>query len=59
VTGIDDPRLRVELADQGDGVHFEVFVPLAPGAHRMRIVVADEARNEAEDTFLIDLPALH
>lgn len=59
VTGIDDPRVRVELADQGDGVHFEAFVPLAPGAHRMRIVVADEARNEAEDTFTIDLPALH
>jgi Ca-activated chloride channel family protein len=59
VTGVDDPRLRVELADQGDGVHFEAFVPLAPGVHRMRVVVADEARNEAEDTFTIDLPALH
>jgi Ca-activated chloride channel family protein len=56
VSAVADPRLRVELADQGDGVHFEAFVPLAPGAHRMRIVVADEARNEADDTFTIDVP---
>jgi Ca-activated chloride channel family protein len=59
VTAVDDPRVRVELADQGDGVHFELLVPLAPGVHRMRIVVADEARNEAEDTFTVDVPALH
>jgi Ca-activated chloride channel family protein len=59
VTAVDDPRVRVELADQGDGVHFEALVPLAPGVHRMRIVVADEARNEAEDTFTVDVPALH
>jgi Ca-activated chloride channel homolog len=59
VTAVDDPRVRIELADQGGGVHFEALVPLAPGRHRMRIVVADEARNEAEDTFTVDLPALH
>jgi Ca-activated chloride channel family protein len=59
VTAVDDPRVRVELADQGDGVRFEALVPLAPGVHRMRTVVADEARNEAEDTFTVDVPALH
>jgi Ca-activated chloride channel family protein len=59
VTAVDDPRVRVELADQGDGVHFEALVPLAPGVHRMRVVVADEARNEADDTFTVDVPALH
>ena len=59
VTAVDDPNVRMELTDVGGGVHFEALVPLAPGSHRMRIVVADEARNEAEDTFTVDVPALH
>lgn len=59
VATVDDPGVRVELQDTGDGVHFEALMPLPPGAHRLRIVVADEARNEAEDTFTVDVAALH
>ncbi|GAB4559884.1 MAG: hypothetical protein Tsb0020_06080 [Haliangiales bacterium] len=58
----DDPSQRVELVaqpDLGDGTHFEAFLPMAPGSHRLRVVVADSARNEAEDEFNVELPVIH
>jgi Ca-activated chloride channel family protein len=59
IAAVNDPSARIELVDLGGGVHFEALMPLAPGSHRLRIVVADEARNEAEDTFTVDVPVLH
>lgn len=59
VAPVDDPGARVELQDLGDGVHFEAFVPLMPGSHRVRIVVADAARNEADDVISVDVAGLH
>ncbi|WP_428261972.1 VIT and vWA domain-containing protein [Haliangium sp.] len=56
---VSDPSVRIELADQGDGVHFEAFVPLAPGQHELRVVVADSARNEADEPVTVEIPMLH
>jgi len=46
---VDDPRVRVELAVRPGQRAFTGFLPLPAGSHRLRVVVADEARNEAED----------
>jgi Ca-activated chloride channel family protein len=45
---VDDPRVRVELTTGGERT-FAGWLPLPAGTHRLRVVVADEARNEAED----------
>jgi hypothetical protein len=46
---VDNPRVRVELAVRPGQRAFTGFLPLPAGSHRLRVVVADEARNEAED----------
>jgi hypothetical protein len=46
---VSNPRVRVELTVRPGERVFTGFLPLPAGAHRLRVVVADEARNEAED----------
>jgi Ca-activated chloride channel family protein len=53
---VSDPRLRVGLADAGDGTTFEGVLPLPPGTHELRVVVADEARNEGERVVTVEVP---
>jgi Ca-activated chloride channel family protein len=48
VAHLGDSGRRTVLADRGDGV-YEGFLPLPSGAHQLRVVVADTARNEAEE----------
>ncbi len=45
---ISDPDVRLELGDQGDGLLWKGKLSLPPGRHRLRVVVADRARNEAD-----------
>jgi Ca-activated chloride channel homolog len=63
----DEPALEVRVASDGDVRHalslrgdadrraFAGHVALAPGHHRIRIVVADAARNESERTVDVDV----
>jgi Ca-activated chloride channel family protein len=53
---VDDPGIRVELTDAGNGRLFFGRVSLPPGLHRLRVVVADEARNEADDVLPCEVP---
>jgi Ca-activated chloride channel family protein len=53
---VDDPGIRVELTDTGNGRLFFGHVSLPPGLHRLRVVVADEARNEADDILPCEVP---
>jgi Ca-activated chloride channel family protein len=45
---VDDARVRLELTARPGEHSFVGWLPLAAGSHRLRVVVADEARNEAE-----------
>ena len=45
---VDDPRVRVELTARAGERSFVGWLPLPAGSHRLRVVVADQARNEAE-----------
>jgi len=45
---VSDPQVRLELGDQGDGLLWKGKLALPPGRHRLRVVVADRARNEAD-----------
>jgi Ca-activated chloride channel family protein len=45
------PRRRVALTRDADGTTFTGVLPLPPGPHELRVVVADAARNEAADTL--------
>jgi len=45
---VSDPSARVELG-RTDGLRFGGFLALPPGPHEIRVVVADEARNEADE----------
>lgn len=49
-----NPKLRVTLADVGGGV-FEGVLALPPGAHELRVVVADTARNEADALHAVEV----
>jgi Ca-activated chloride channel family protein len=44
-----NPRVRIELHGAPGEKVFTGFLPLPAGAHQLRVVVADEARNEADD----------
>jgi hypothetical protein len=44
----DNPRVRIELAANSGDRSFLGWLPLPAGTHRLRVVVADEARNEAD-----------
>jgi Ca-activated chloride channel family protein len=46
---VANPRVRLELEVRPGERVFTGFLPLPPGTHRLRVVVADEARNEAAD----------
>jgi len=48
-----DPSVRIDLADAGDGRTFRGELVLPPGTHRLRVVVADRARNEADDLLTV------
>jgi Ca-activated chloride channel family protein len=45
---VDHPNVRVELAARPGERSFAGWLPLPAGTHRLRVVVADQARNEAE-----------
>jgi Ca-activated chloride channel family protein len=53
---VDDPGVRVELTATGDGRTFFGRISLPSGLHRLRVVVADEARNEADDVLPCEVP---
>ncbi len=53
------PGRRFELQDQGDGRHYSAILPLSPGRHRLRVVVADMARNEADELIDFDVLEQH
>jgi Ca-activated chloride channel family protein len=57
VAPIDDVRAAVSLTAAGDKQSFRGHVRLTPGRHRLRIVVADAARNETEREVEVDVPA--
>lgn len=57
---VDEPALEVRLGTPSgtalltpsdDELTFEGFVPLAPGEHSLRVVVADRARNESDEAL--------
>ncbi|HSQ64090.1 MAG TPA: VWA domain-containing protein [Polyangiaceae bacterium] len=50
----DDPAKRTALAKNPDGT-FGGMLSLSPGHHRIRVVVADQARNEAERVVEVDV----
>jgi Ca-activated chloride channel family protein len=49
---VSNPRRRVTLARDADGTTFTGVLPLPAGPHELRVVVADAARNEADDTII-------
>jgi len=49
-----DPSVRVTLVDLGGGV-FVGVLPLGTGRHEVRIVVADTARNEADQLVTVEV----
>jgi hypothetical protein len=52
--GVTDPTLRLTLAEVAPG-EFEAVLPLAAGRHRLRIVAADSARNEADRVLDVEV----
>ncbi len=50
-----DPKVRFELTDAGDHLTFEGTLELPAGRHQLRIVVADAARNESEQSFDVEI----
>lgn len=49
------PGLRLELKDDGDGLHFQGFLAVPPGKRVLRVVVADMARNEGDELVSVDV----
>jgi Ca-activated chloride channel family protein len=56
VASVIDPSVRFELEPTDDGQGFEGFVALPPGLHALRVVVADEARNESDRVLDVEVP---
>lgn len=56
VASVIDPQTRLELRPSPSGAFFEGFLPLRPGAHSLRIVAADEARNESDRIVEVEVP---
>jgi len=50
-----DPKVRVELTDSGDHLTFTGDIELPAGRHELRIVVADTARNESEQSGDVEI----
>jgi Ca-activated chloride channel homolog len=57
VAAIDDLRNPTSLAGDADKRTFRGHLGLAPGHHRLRIVVADVARNESAREIEVDVAA--
>ncbi|MEO8877723.1 MAG: VWA domain-containing protein, partial [Polyangiaceae bacterium] len=55
VADADDPQRRINLVCDANGA-WTGLLPLASGHHRLRIVVADVARNETEQIVELDIP---
>jgi len=59
VAAAGDPSLRAELvAQQGgpqDSLRFAGFIALPPGVQALRVVVADTARNESDQTITVQV----
>ncbi|HEY2902399.1 MAG TPA: hypothetical protein VGL59_17585, partial [Polyangia bacterium] len=52
---VANPRHRLELTSEGDGLHWKGTFTLPVGRHRLRVVVADEARNEADSVLTAEV----
>jgi len=48
-----DPDQRIQLEPNARGTLFSGFFPLPAGVHELRVVVADTARNEADDVAIV------
>ena len=59
VAAAGDPSLRAELVEQPggpqDSVRFAGFIALPVGVHELRVVVADAARNESDQTIRVQV----
>ncbi|MFW5876995.1 MAG: VWA domain-containing protein [Myxococcota bacterium] len=56
VAWVDDPSVRAELTRSGDTTVREGTLTLPPGRHRLRVVIADRARNEADRLVEVQVP---
>ncbi|MFW6197392.1 MAG: hypothetical protein ACOC5B_00875, partial [Myxococcota bacterium] len=56
VAWVDDPSVRAELSRTGDTTVREGTLTLPPGRHRLRVVIADRARNEADRLVEVQVP---
>jgi hypothetical protein len=54
---VGDTRRSVSLAPGDDKRSFSGALSLPPGHHRLRVVLADAARNETEREVEVDVPA--
>jgi Ca-activated chloride channel family protein len=54
---VDDFRRAFSLTGEANKLAFKGHIALAPGHHRIRIVVADAARNESEREVDVDVPS--
>lgn len=54
VASAADPSVRVTLVDQHDGT-FVGILPLGLGLHELRVVVADTAKNEADQLVSVEV----
>jgi hypothetical protein len=54
---VDDVRRTFSLIGEANKLAFTGHIALAPGHHRIRIVVADAARNESERELDVDVPS--
>ena len=56
VADVGSPGTRAGLANVGDGLTFGGSLSLPPGRHILRVVVADKARNEADQLVTVEVP---
>jgi len=56
VADVGSPGARAGLANVGDGLTFGGSLSLPPGRHILRVVVADKARNEADQLVTVEVP---
>jgi Ca-activated chloride channel family protein len=50
-----NPRVRLTLVRGADGTTFEGYLALPEGAHQLRVVAADTARNEADTVVAVEV----
>ena len=55
VASVEDPRIRITLTTDARGKRFRGRLMLPVGTHELRVVVADHARNEVDDTITAEV----